>query len=109
MTNPCAARRQFLLHVNVGYWMLFAGFIAGSTAWSQIDPRGGQFIGFHSFSNFKRTSGSRPGEIVLTSPEMISRIVWNELVASWNMESSADSYLKVEARVIYPDRATKYY
>jgi peptidase C39-like protein len=109
MTNPCAARRQFLLHGKFIFWMLFACFIAGSTALSQIDPRGSQFIGFHSFSNFKNTFGGRPGETVLTSPEIISCIAWNELVASWNMESSADSYLNIEARAIYPDRATKYY
>ncbi len=109
MTNPCAARRPFLLHIIFVSWSLFTCFIAYSKASSQIDPRGSQFIGFHSFSNFKKALGGRPDEIVLTSPEIISRIAWNELVASWNMESSADSYLKIEARANYPDRATKYY
>jgi hypothetical protein len=31
------------------------------------------------------------------------------MVASWNLNPSANSYLKVEARAIYPDHTTKYY
>jgi hypothetical protein len=74
-----------------------------------FDTRGGQFIGFKSFSAFEKTPGARRGEIVLTSPQMLARIHWDELIASWNAESPDGAYLKVEARAIYPAGPTKYY
>jgi hypothetical protein len=80
-----------------------------TTAAATLDPRGGQFIGFHSFSSFKQSPGTRPGETVLESPQIATRIKWDELVASWNADTPAATYLKVEARAWYPDRATKYY
>jgi len=74
-----------------------------------IDARGIQFIPFKSFYSFKRSPGERPGETVLLSREIRTRIDWNELIASWNADMPATSHLKVEVRAIYPDHATKYY
>jgi hypothetical protein len=74
-----------------------------------VEPRGGQFLGFTSFYGFKPAPGARPGEVVLESPEIAARIHWTELVASWNAETPEAAYLKIEARALYPDRATKYY
>jgi hypothetical protein len=80
-----------------------------STPASGFETRGGQFIGFHSFSAFKQSEGARPGETVLESPEISARINWDQLVASWNAETPDAAYLKIEARALYPGRATKYY
>lgn len=85
-------------------------FLAAMTAKSEsIDARGIQFIPFKSFSNFKRAPGECPGEIVLLSPEIQARIAWKELIASWNADMRAASYLKVEVRAIYAGHATKYF
>jgi hypothetical protein len=46
---------------------------------------------------------------VQTSPEIDPGLNWDELVVSWNADTSAGSYLRVEARVVYPDRATKFF
>ena len=58
-----------------------------NTPASAFDARGGQFIGFKSFSAFEKSPGARPGEIVLTSPELVACLNWNELIASWNAET----------------------
>jgi len=78
---------------------------AGAT----LDSRGNQFIAFTSFSVFKKTKGDQPLETVITSPVLATRINWDELIASWNVAMSKGSYLKIEARAIYPNCSTKYY
>jgi len=74
-----------------------------------FDARGGQFIGFKSFSSFEQTAGALRGEVVLTSPQILARIDWDELIASWNAETPDGACLKIEARAIYPSGPTKYY
>jgi hypothetical protein len=74
-----------------------------------FDARGGQFIGFSSFSAFTKAPGPRAGERVLTSPEIVARINWDELIVSWNAETPNATYLRVEARALYPAGPTKYY
>jgi Peptidase_C39 like family len=65
------------------------------------------FVTVTNISSFTKTSGNAPGEIVLTSPEITAPIAWDELVASWNVLPGV--YLKLEARAIFPDHATKYF
>ena len=74
-----------------------------------FDARGGQFISFKSFSSFEQTAGALRGEVVLTSPQILARIDWDELIASWNAETPDGACLKIEARAIYPSGPTKYY
>jgi hypothetical protein len=74
-----------------------------------FDARGGQFIGFSSFSDFTKAPGARSGESVLTSPKIVARINWDELIASWNAETPNAAYLRIEVRALYPAGATKYY
>ena len=76
---------------------------------ASFDARGGQFIGMEGLRRFTVTPGAKPGEKVLTSHEFIARIQWNELILSWNADMPKDSYLRLEARAVYPDRATKFY
>jgi hypothetical protein len=58
---------------------------------------------------FTSAPGTNANEIVLISREFIPRIPWNELIVSWNADMPTDSYLRVEARAVHPDRATKFY
>ena len=74
-----------------------------------FDARGNQFIGFDHFSAFERSRGTKPGEIILTSPVIAARINWQELIASWNADTPDGTYLKIEACALYPTSATKYY
>lgn len=74
-----------------------------------IGARGIQFVAFNSLSQFTKSTGARAEETVLTSPEIATRIQWDELIASWNADMPADAALKIEVRAIYPKRATKYY
>lgn len=73
------------------------------------DSRGGQFLPFKSFAAFAQSSGSNANEIVLTSPEIRTRVLWDELIASWNAELKPDAYLKIEACAIYSNRTTKWF
>jgi Peptidase_C39 like family len=74
-----------------------------------IEPHGNQFVGFTEFSSFQTSPGDRPGERVLTSPEVDAQISWDELIVSWNAEMSATAYLEVRARAIYPGQKSRYY
>jgi hypothetical protein len=76
---------------------------------SAFDARGNQFIGFNHFAAFEKSRGPKPGELVLTSPVLVARINWNELIASWNADTPDGTYLRVEARALYPANTTKYY
>jgi hypothetical protein len=71
--------------------------------------RGMQFLPFKSFTAFTKSAGSNVNEIVLTSPEIRTRIRWDELIASWNAELKPDAYLKVEVRAIHTNRMTKWF
>jgi Peptidase_C39 like family len=90
--------------------VLPAFFLAqAATPASAFDARGGQFIGFKHFSAFTQSAGARAGETVLTSPVIVARIHWDQLIASWNAVTPEGTYLKVEARAVYPEGPTKYY
>jgi len=65
------------------------------------------FLGMTNFSGFSTSPGTTRNTTTLTSPEIVAPIEWNELVVSWNVPPGV--HLKVEARAIYPDRATPYY
>lgn len=67
-----------------------------------------RFIAIADLSKFTRME--RPnGEIEWTSPVIRSRADWNELVLSWNVNAPEGSFLRVEARAVYPSYATKYF
>ena len=67
------------------------------------------FIGLDSFSRFEKSKGTETNETVLISPQYSVPIAWDEFVASWNADAPSGSHLKVEARGVFPDHATKYY
>jgi len=82
-------------------------FARGAAA--DVDARGRQFLGFTTFSSFKKAEGLRPYEVTLISPIIDSCIRFNEVVPSWNIELPEDCSLTVEAQVLYPERGTKFY
>lgn len=102
-----AATIQSSRALAIGLMLLCTGLANAGAA--DFEARGGQFIGFNGFSAFEKSRGSKPGEIVLTSPVIVARINWDELVASWNAETPDGTYLKVEARALYPTTTTRYY
>jgi hypothetical protein len=91
-----------------GFWgMDFGRAIPSSTLGR--DLRGRYFVAFRDLSGWTRELGEKPGEIVLTSGEIEAPLAWDELIVSWNLDAPAGTSLKVEARGLYPDHATKYY
>jgi hypothetical protein len=86
-----------------------AVFLGGCATTSQRSfvPDHKYFTSFTRFSKFTKSAGDAPGEMVLVSPEIETPGAWDELVVSWNV--LAGTHLKVEARGIYPDHATKFY
>lgn len=84
-----------------------------STALLAAEPdspaRGRQFVGFDSLTLFATSAGPHADEIILTSPVITSRIHFDEVVVSWNAALARNAFLVVEARAVYPDKATKYY
>ncbi|MEO5803171.1 MAG: C39 family peptidase [Verrucomicrobiota bacterium] len=65
------------------------------------------FIGIEKFSKFKKKLAGN--EVILTSPEIKAPMAWDELVVSWNAHAPSGTYLKIEARGLYSNRATKFY
>lgn len=87
---------------------------------TQSSPNDGaksHFIGLRDFSGFaleenttkKDEAGTQPDERAWVSPPLEAPLAWNDLVVSWNVQLPPGGYLKIEARAVYPDRATKYY
>jgi hypothetical protein len=81
----------------------------GELAEQNLDARGRQFIGFDSFGAFSEISGPGGNEKILISPEIRSRINFNEVIVSWNADTPREAYLAVEAQAIYAESTTKYY
>jgi hypothetical protein len=91
------------LLVWLGTWAI------NNAAAANLDHRGGQFFGWDDFGDWARSPGSKPAEMLLTSPEVSTQFAWDQLVASWNVETPPGAGLKVEARALHPDHATKFY
>lgn len=83
--------------------------IPGAISGANPENRGGQFLSFPSVGAFQKLAGEKPGEVVLLSPEVRTRLSWNELIVSWNAVMASDSYLKVEVRALGSERSSKWY
>lgn len=89
--------------------LMFSIAIPMKSMATPLDPRGGQFLPFKSFAAFAKSPGSNANESILTSSEIQTRIRWDELIASWNVELQPDAYFEVEVRAIYTNYATKWF
>jgi hypothetical protein len=72
------------------------------------DSRGRLFFGFDEFQQFSQTQ-SESNNLVLISPVIGSRMAFNELVLSWNVDLPADSFLEIGCRALYAGGPTAYY
>ena len=96
--------RSHFLSFTGALFLLVAGISPLSAA---AAPERCSFIGIKDFSQFTTAAENQSDNVVLTSKEIAAPIDWDELIVSWNAPTGA--HLKVEARAIYPDHATKYY
>jgi hypothetical protein len=94
--------------IRIALYAVAVVSFASSTSAVLPDTRGAQFIGLKSFSAFESSEPNKAGEIVMTSPEFAPAIEWDQLVASWDADTT-NGYLKVEARGLATERATKYF
>src|SRR5258706_8877276 len=62
-------------------------------------PQRVQFLAFNHFPALRKYSTA--DKIVLTSPEIRTRIKFDELIASWNVQLPPTSALEIQARPIY--------
>jgi hypothetical protein len=67
------------------------------------------FMAITDFSAFERIAGPQSNSTALLSRELKTPIPWNELVLSWNAVTPPGTGIQLEARVLYPGRATQYY
>jgi hypothetical protein len=74
-----------------------------------FDDRGAQFISIKRFGGFERVGADWKQQIVLTSPEIVAQIPWDEMIASWNAEMPPGTSLKIDARALYVSGPTKWY
>src|SRR5258705_4218867 len=83
--------------------------LAATAAETTNSPQPTYFFGQTNWSRFTRSTGARAMQVFLTSPEIEAPIAWDQLVVSWNAETLPGSYLKFEARAIYPSGPTRFY
>lgn len=89
--------------------LMFSSAVPMKSLATAPDLRGLQFIPFASFASFAKTTGTNANILILTSPEIQTRIRWDELITSWNVEMKPGASLKVEVRAIYSGRTTKWF
>src|SRR6185436_1407617 len=82
---------------------------AATAAETTNSPPPTYFFGQTNWSRFTRSTGARAMQVFMTSPEIETPIAWDQLVVSWNAETLPGSYLKFEARAIYPSGPTRFY
>jgi hypothetical protein len=66
------------------------------------------FVGLQDVSRFTRSQNA-DGQAILLSPDIKSRIPWNELIVSWNAEAPTGTFMRIEACARLPDHQTKFY
>src|SRR6266702_1537411 len=90
-------------------FLFAAGVFCGCNSVGHIT--GNNFSYFTALKNFSTFTDSKneKGETVLLSPEIKSRIPWNQLIVSWNASVPSGAFLKMEASAISSGAQTKFY
>lgn len=70
---------------------------------------GKAFTAITDFTKFENEESAAPGEQALTSPELPLGLNANEIIVSWNADAPEGTGIKVEAKALYADRASKWY
>lgn len=104
-----AANLRFTFPLALGLSLWLGDWAMNDAFAASLDHRGSQFFGWDDFARWARSPGSAPAETLLTSPEVSTEFAWDELVASWNAATPPGAGLKVEARALHADHATKFY
>jgi hypothetical protein len=71
--------------------------------------RGKAFVAITDFSKFEHEETADLGETALTSPELPLGLSANEIIVSWNADAPEGTGVKVEAKALYADHASKWY
>jgi len=84
--------------------------LGGSTGWVSVQAgknQGRAFTGLSDFSDWRQTQNADGRSLTLISPLIVSPILFDELVVSWNASRSVR--LEVEAQVKLGNRWSEYY
>jgi hypothetical protein len=71
--------------------------------------RGKAFVAITDFKKFEDGETAAPGERTLTSPELPLGLSANEIIVSWNADAPEGTGIRVEAKALYTDHASKWY
>lgn len=88
--------------MKTGAWLM-AGVLGASMS---LEAGPARLWTVTDWSGFREVPGTRPGEVVLTSPIWDAGQAWNEVVASWNAATSIA--LQVEVRPVPPEDSRFY-
>src|SRR5665213_546097 len=99
---------------NPPFKLILATFFAAgafAAAWGSPSHPGPQdqsrFIGLKNFSDFVVAKNEKGTETTMSSGAIKAPISWNELSVPRNAVTTAGTWLRVEARGIYPDHDAK--
>jgi hypothetical protein len=70
---------------------------------------GNRFIAVRDLRGWTSEPGALLGETALVSPTLKPGLPFDQVIVSWNSTGAPDQILRVEARALYGDRATKFY
>ncbi len=73
------------------------------------EHRGKAFTAISDFAKFEKGESASSGETALTSPEISMGLNANEIIVSWNADAPEGTGIKVEAKALYADHASKWY
>ncbi|MDQ2686850.1 MAG: hypothetical protein M3Y28_03180, partial [Armatimonadota bacterium] len=104
MANNAPMMRRLLVFV---YVLLFCA-VALPPASAARAPRF-QFLGVTRFDRFAVTAGPEAGQQTLTSPVLVPRGDWDQLVVSWNADTPPGGALQVQVRVVGEGHNMRWY
>jgi hypothetical protein len=93
---------------QIGFIMMLA-VLTGCASRRAAPPPAAWFKGFDSFRDFQLSLGTNNGALTFTSPEVTAPMDWDQLVVSWNIEAGAGTIVRIEARALAGDKATRFY
>ncbi len=76
---------------------------------AEIDLRGSEFIAFTNFKSFEEIPDPAASVNVYASPTLEAGLDWDELIVSWNLRENARGDFEPRIRVVFPERASRWY
>ena len=106
--NHVATVKAISVSTNVLFFFTAGIFCGCNSIGRNTGNNFSYFTAVKNFSTFTESQNQK-GETVLLSPEIKSRIRWNQLVVSWNASLPSGTFLNVEASAISSGAQTKFY